>query len=497
MAIAASRIAQVIPRVSNPGTATLEMNGVMLTKSDKLTPQEPVKGFTNSADVALFFGADSPEYTAASVYFLGFDGSSIKPTVMFFGRWVDQAVKAYVQGAPITVDWPTWLAEGNGSLTLSFDGTLVEITDLDFSAATSFSEMAVILQSAIQTAVDAPVAAATTTVSFSASTNVFRITSGVTDLLVTAGNLQARMGFNLAGNVVSKGVPAQELVDAMNKLAADTPGWVGFSTTWETTEEEALELATWSGAQSVTTLYVHWTSDPEVAIFEGNPTVIDALADANVEATVSVYAPDTQLAGFVLGCIGSINYDGVEGTATLAFRQAPGMRVTVADTGSAIVLDNKSVNYYGNFATRNTQFKHFYSGRMYGEYGWVDPYLNAIWLNNSLANSIITGFRRNNRVPYNDEGFTIVRGWLMGPISTALRNGVIDTGITLSEAQRAEIIREAKQDITQDLATLGYFVQILDPGAEARGNRQSPLVNFWYTYGGSVHKLTMGSIAVL
>ena len=121
MAIAASRIAQVIPRVSNPGTATLEMNGLMLTQSDKIEAQRVVEAFTSAADVALFFGSDSPEYTAASAYFTGFDGSSLKPTVMFFGRHVGTNVAAYIKGAPITVDWPTFLSEGNGSLELTVD----------------------------------------------------------------------------------------------------------------------------------------------------------------------------------------------------------------------------------------------------------------------------------------------------------------------------------------------------------------------------------------
>lgn len=494
MAIAASRIAQVIPRVSNPGTATLEMNGLMLTQSVKIEAQKVVEAFTSAADVALFFGSDSPEYTAASAYFTGFDGSSLKPTVMFFGRHVATDVDAYTKGAAITVDWPTFLAEGNGSLTLTVDSVEYTVTDLDISGATSFSDMATLVQGAFRSLPDAT-ALEDLVVTFTSAGNAFTFTAPVNTLVVTGGNLEGRMGF-LNPAKISDGVKARTITETMNLIAAGTPGWVGFSTVWKASIAEALELAAWSGAQQVTTLYVNWDDDPEMLEVPGT-SVIEALENATAEATTSCYASNPQLAAFVLGVIGSINFDGIEGSATLAFRRGPGMVVTVADTESAKILDDKKCNYYGNFATRNTQFKHFYSGRMYGEYGWIDPYVNAIWLNTSFANSIISGFQRNNRVPYNDEGYTIVRGWLMGPVNTALRNGVIDTGITLSEAQRAEIIRDAKQDITGDLETLGYFIQIVDPGAEARGNRQSPIVNFWYTYAGSVHKLSMASIAIL
>jgi hypothetical protein len=40
-------------------------------------------------------------------------------------------------------------------------------------------------------------------------------------------------------------------------------------------------------------------------------------------------------------------------------------------------------------------------------------------------------------------------------------------------------------------------LQILDPGATVRAERGSPVINFWYTDGGSIQFITMSSLDIL
>lgn len=505
MAINASYIVRINPRVSNPATETLEMNGVLLSKNASIPADNIVISFYSAEDVGLYFGFDSEEYRGASVYFLGFENSSLKPNVLYVGRHVSTNVAPFIRGAEIDVDFPTFLAEGNGSLELVVNASTVEIADLDFSAATSFSEIAILLQGAIRVAVADPdlpdnTALEQATVEFSPAFNAFTITGGMAGkdntMTVTGGNLASRMGFSNPA-AQSQGVNARSAAETMAAVTSASGGWVSFTTAFEATVQEAKDFATWSSQQNVTTLYANWTSDSDVADPQDTDNVVVELIDADVSATTTVFAPNCELACFVMGAVGSIDYSGSQTVSTMAFRKAPGVGVTVSDSATATVLDSRNVNYYGDYATRNMRFRNFQTGRMYGSYGFIDPYINAIWLNNALQNTIMQGFERNNRVPYNEDGYTIVRGWVMGPVQQALTNGVIDTGLTLSEAQKAEIIREAKKDIIMDLQQLGFYIQVEDPGAAARAARQSPIVNLWYTYAGSVQKLTMGSIAVL
>lgn len=107
------------------------------------------------------------------------------------------------------------------------------------------------------------------------------------------------------------------------------------------------------------------------------------------------------------------------------------------------------------------------------------------------------GLTRAGRVPYNERGYTMIRAWMQDPVNQGLNNGAIETGIDLSEAQKSELFNEAGQDISGDLSINGYFIQVVDPGAPIRARRESPVVNFYYTYGGSVHRIEVASTAIL
>ena len=56
---------------------------------------------------------------------------------------------------------------------------------------------------------------------------------------------------------------------------------------------------------------------------------------------------------------------------------------------------------------------------------------------------------------------------------------------------------EAGEDITEQLFTEGYFIQVEDPGAAVRADRGTPIINVWYTYGGSVNKLNVPMTALM
>jgi hypothetical protein len=85
-----------------------------------------------------------------------------------------------------------------------------------------------------------------------------------------------------------------------------------------------------------------------------------------------------------------------------------------------------------------------------------------------------------------------------GPIAQALNFGAIVSGVSLSGTQAAAL-NTATGDpaAAATIQNTGWYLQILDPGATVRANRGTPIVNFWYTDGGSVQKISMSSIDVL
>ena len=184
-------------------------------------------------------------------------------------------------------------------------------------------------------------------------------------------------------------------------------------------------------------------------------------------------------------------------TITQAFKHADGLAPTVTDETTASLLENETCNYIGKFATRNDDFTFFYTGAMFGDYGWIDTYVNTIWLKNVMQVAIMNGLTNNGRVPYNERGYALIRSWLQDPINRALKNGVIDTGVALSESQKAQVMNEAGLDISNELWINGYYIQVEDAGAQVRVTRDSPNVSVWYCYAGSVHRVNVASSALV
>ena len=91
----------------------------------------------------------------------------------------------------------------------------------------------------------------------------------------------------------------------------------------------------------------------------------------------------------------------------------------------------------------------------------------------------------------------MIKAWMMDPINEARNNAAIEPGVQISERQRSEVMNEAGLDISKELLTQGYYVQVLDPGAAVRAERGSPVVSLWYTYGGAVQKIEVASTAIL
>jgi hypothetical protein len=198
------------------------------------------------------------------------------------------------------------------------------------------------------------------------------------------------------------------------------------------------------------------------------------------------------------GVAAAVPWERVNGAITFAFKAQAGLESTVTRKADAEALEAKNCNYLGNFATRNAEFRFQYPGRMSASpYGFIDSYVNSVWLNNVIQRSLMDGLAASPRVPYTDRGYTLIRAWMCDPISRALNNGVMEAGVTLSESQKAELALEAGRDISAELGNNGYCLQVLDPGAPARVDRSSPIINLWYTYAGSVQKLDVASTAVL
>ena len=493
--IPASYIVAINPRLIPAGGTDLEFNGLFLTDNTLIPTDAPLMEFSSAETVSAFFGETSDEYKAASLYFLGYNNSFAKPRRVMFARRVSAAAGAWLRGAKYTGTLATVKAITAGTLNIEINSTTIALTGIDFSSATSYSDAAATLE----TALDGELTGVT--VAFSSLTGAFQINSpstGATETITFAsGTVAELLNFTEStGAVKTNGSDALTQTANMNAIKAQSQNWVTFTTLYSATDAEHLGLAEWASNQGIEYLYVGWTNDARLLVQGGTSDIASQIDAAEYGATALVY-DNINVAAFILGTAASINWNRYQGTITFAFKHIDGLAPTVTDETTAALLDEKGVGYVGKFATRNDAFTFFYSSKIFGRYGFIDTFVNTVWLKNVMQVSIMNGLTLAGRVPYNERGYTLIRAWLQDPINRAVNNGAIDPGVTLSESQKAQVYNETGKDLTTELWTKGYTILVEDAGAAVRVGRNSPNISVYYTYGGSVHRVEVASTALV
>ena len=500
MTIPASHIVRVEPRVITGGSNDLEMNGLIFSHNPIISADKLVLEFGSASSVGNYFGLDSDEYAASITFFAGYVNKTSAPRSFFVARRIDDDISGWLRSAPYRGTVQSLQAVTDGAMVITIDNTTYSLSGLDFGAIPSFSEAAQVLQTALEAEISG------VTVSYSSLNASFTITSptvgdnsmvGYGESPASGEDLSVILGLTLAAGAIKSSGSGSLSVDAqMAATRRRSENWVTFTTLWEADADEMLLWAKWA-TENYGWLYVPYTTDPNTPLQDSVSDPASILKNSGYEYYAAVFGT-VEYALFIMGAIASISWLRTNGTITLAFKRSEGLAAFVTDKNEAEALEAKNCNYFGNFSTRNAEFVFLYPGCLGpGQYRFIDPYINSIWLNNRLQVALLDGLARAGRVPYNERGYTMIRAWMQDPVNQALNNGAIEIGVELSEAQKTELFNEAGQDISSDLAITGYFIQVLDPGAPVRAQRESPVVNFFYTYGGSVHRIEVASTAVL
>ena len=490
MSISASHIVQMSSRVLSGGSSDLETNGMLLTKNALIPTSQPAMLFSSAEAVADMFGATSKEAVFAQQYFVGCTNQQKAVSTLVIGRRIDEDAPAWIRGGQISADLTAFKAVTEGTLTITINGEAKSVQSLDLSEATSLSEVAVMVAEAL-TGV---------TGSYDSNLKSFTFTTekGGVDATVTyAGASESGTDLSAmlcltqdAGAVLSQGADAKTEAEDLNAICTVTRNWVGFTTLWETEKEEAEAYAAWADASGDDYCYIDWSLDNNLTSQLTQSTTKAAGLEDIYNCSATLYG-DAQDAAFVLGVGASIAWNRTQGMKTWFAKTASGITPRVTDESTADALEAIRCNYMGEFATRNAEFNFFNRGTLTStQYGFIDVLYGSIYLRNSIQRSCMDGFKNVNRAPYNARGEALIRAWAQDPINVCLTNGVIDTGLELSESQKQQILQETNDEtVTQELFTKGYWLGITMPAANLRADRQSPTISLFYTYAGSIQRV--------
>lgn len=500
MSVNADKLVQIIPRIIEGGTPGLTFAGLILSQS-ALLPAGRVVQFASAQAVADSFGPLSEEAGMASTYFSGYVNTTSLPSKLFFARYNGEAVAAWLRGAKYTGNLAALRAITNGAMVIAVDNTPHTLSSVDLSGATSFSEVAEAIQTALVSA-----GATGATVGYSSLTGAFQIDSPTTGAAsAVAFPTPPEAGTDLgallllteqAGAVRSAGMDAQTLPGCMTNVLMYARDWVTFSTVWEPELADKVALATWCAGYDTRFCYVMWDTDNAARVQGSTASAGYQISRVlELDGTVPVFNTP-QLAAWVMGTGASINFEETNGRLTFAFKQGAGLAVTCDNDEQYDALIANGYNCYADFATASSQFKFFQPGQVSGKWSWLDTYLDAIAIKDGLQLNLLDLFKAVKCIPYNPDGYGMIRTACLDTITRFLRFGAIRTGVTLSNTQKVQLLAEIGLDVSRTLETQGWYMQVKDPGATVRGQRKSPECKFYYMDGGSIQQIVMPATAI-
>jgi hypothetical protein len=257
--IPASAIVNILPNVIGAGGSGLDLVGLILTSSTRV-PIGTVLRFANATDVATYFGSVSVEAGLATTYFAGYTGATITPASLLFAQYPTAAVPAYLRGGPSGLSLTALQALTPGTITLTVDGRSVTSGTITLSGATSMSNAATLIQTAL----------ADKDASF---TGVIAVTTGILTASAVTGTIA--IGQTISG----AGVPAGTVI------VSQTGGTTGGAGTYQTNIVTAVSS---TAMTSGNTLVTYDSVSGSFVVTAGTPGATGAISFASSALATSL-----------------------------------------------------------------------------------------------------------------------------------------------------------------------------------------------------------------
>lgn len=336
-----------------------------------------------------------------------------------------------------------------------------------------------------------------------ASTITFGSGALATDLRLTS----------VLGAVLSQGADAATPSGFMNNLVQSQRDFSLFMLNFNpdvTGSDIRFAFAQWSGSQSSRFAYVSIDDDEGPTASNADASCFAArVIGASIEGvSLNWQTPDDDLvnptdpldygnlASFVCGTAGSIDFDQTNGRVVFKFRQQSGLVPNVTDQTVFDNLKANGYNSYGAYADGDDAFTWYADGTVSGPFLWMDTYCNQIALNSSFRSALVDLLQSAYSIPYNAVGRALIEASLADTINKFLNFGAYRAGVVLSASQIASVNASAGKNIADTLTNQGWYLDVGVATPDVRQARGSPPMTFYYVDGESVQEFDMASIAL-
>lgn len=493
MTIPLSKDFSITPNVISAAGSAVDLNGLILTDS-ALIPSGVVQSYYEASDVSALLGSSSREYLAASIYFSGEDNASVSPGQLLMARVQTTASAGWLMSASLKgVKIATLQALGSGTITLSVDGTSQTSETINLANATSFSNVAELLEAGLTGVTVAWNSTASRFIITSSTTGDSSAVSAATDGTLATGLLLTED----TGATESAGFAATSLTDTLTSIIDANQDWVILSSVVDHTDAEKLEIAAWIATQDYRYVYsMHDTSATALISDSTTSFVPNTLVPDTYPNVIPMYG-SYLYAVAPLAYAASLNVDATNGRKSFKFSQFSGLTANVTSLANAKALESNGYSYYGSYKEDNTSGSYASDGSVTGDFPWLDTVLCEILLKSKLIAAFYPVFKGGSSYAFNSAGYAIVQAAVADVAAWGKTFGAIRTGVDLDSAQIRQVTNVVGKDISSTLYSDGYYLYIPTQTSANRNERKLSGVVFYYVDGGLIQSISMSDTAIL
>ena len=420
MALAISNFVNVAIAIAVKAAAKKGFGTLVFTTpnvNNKISVLERYRIYDSMEAVTADFSAGEV-YEAATAYY------SQNPTPNNFivlGVFGTNTPATLTGSAPATLAAMKAITAGGFDITVN--GTIINVSAVNLSAATDYAGIATIISSklgSVATCTYTNGAFKITTALASGSATLTYANADVQDLAKSMGLMSTN------GGILTQGSTAEKPVDALStftKMSYD-----GYGTAIDKMyrdSKDAEDVAAW--AQANKKVFFNTTNDANTLLATGS-CIASNLKAKSMSRTMSIYSShsDEYPCCSIAGRAFTVNFEGTNTTITLMYKKMPG--ITVEDLGPSQYNNLVAKNCNANI---NIADNYMFAEGMMADGTWFDTIHGVDWLSNAMQTNVFNLlYQTTTKIPYTDAGVGMVVQKMEQSLRQAVRNGLIAPGTT-------------------------------------------------------------------
>lgn len=464
------------------GLENANINSVAIFTTELPSNLDPYRIYTNSRQVATDYGTNSQAAKMANAIF------AQSPNILSGeGRLVTiplinsiSAVEGKYETTDITANLSNILAVSNGDIRVVLNGNNIDLTDLDFTGASTFEDIAKILQNRLNNAVVESKATGfdilSKKVGASSTVDLVQLPAGTGTDLSTASLFNVVAGTATGGN----NAQGETILEALTRTEEDV-AYYGFITDLQMEDAVIKTLAT--GVQSRDKYYVETFASTEDV--EPTTGICSQIKDASETKTRCILytkgIDDRNLAKAAYISRGSsVNFAGSNTTNTLNLKSLVG--VTPDNSINQTILDKTEIagaDIYTSVSSLSVVLS-------FGSNDYFDNIYNDLWFKLALE---VAGFnylrQTNTKIPQTEQGMEGLKGAWGKVCEQGIRNGMIAAGTWNSSETFGN-----PDDLRRNISDIGYYIYSLPIALQSQADREqrkAPLGQIAIKRAGAIH----------